>query len=190
MPRGRKKKVEETDLPIIETEDEIGTIPFFILEENKYGVYTDNISYSLVRRKKASKTIKNEDGIDDHIETYYKWESFKWTETFNNIINTYIEYKEKELDAKLVKEHSLDAINNNRNKVFAILQKAFSTIGNNKEVFEFCDLLDQKKKILKDLEEVEEMKERLKNTILEIEDMVKSKKKLIDVSKIANKKEK
>lgn len=188
MPRGRKKKTEETELPIVETNNEIGAIPFFILEENKYGVYTDKISYSLVRRKKLSKTVKNDDCIDDHIETYYNWESFKWTRTFKDIIETYIEHREKELDSTLTKEHDLDKINDNRNKILSMLQKSFSSTGNNKKVFEFCELIEQKDRVLKDLEEIKEMKRQLKNIIDEIENTLKSKKKLIDVSKIANKK--
>lgn len=188
MPRGRRKKTEEIELPIIETNNEIGAIPFFILEENKYGVYTDKMSYSLVRRKKSSKTVKNDDGIDDHIETYYNWESFKWTRTFKDIIEAYIEHREKELDSTLTKEHDLDKINDNRNKIFPMLQRAFSTTGDNKKVFEFCDLIEQKDRVLKDLEEIKEMRNQLKNTIDEMENILKSKRKLIDVSKIANKK--
>ncbi|MCI8506919.1 MAG: hypothetical protein HFI67_12135 [Lachnospiraceae bacterium] len=189
MPRGRKKKSEETDLPIIETNNEIGSIPFFVLEQNKYGVYTDKISYSLVRRKKSSKTVKNEEGIDDHLETYYTWEPFKWTRTFKDIIETYIEHREKELDSTLTKEYSFDKIKNNRDKILSMLQKSFSVTGSNKEVFEFSELLEHKDRILRDLDEIKENKNKIENIINEIEDMLKSKKKLIDVSKIVSKKE-
>lgn len=185
MPRGRRKKlIETTNLPIINSEEEIGAIPFFILEDNKYGVYTDKISYSLVKRKKISKTIKSYDGEGDYVKTYYAWESFKWSRTFEGIIDIYIDHKTKELDSSLIKECSIEKLNDNRNTVFEILKQAFSHIGKNKEVFEFSDILEQKDKIFKDLNEIEECKKRLLDIINEMDKMLKSKKKLADVSKI------
>ena len=118
MPRGvRKKLTETTELPVIHTEEETGNIPFFILEDDKYGIATDKVSYSLVRRKQASKTVKDEEGNEDHVETYYMWESFKWGRTIESVVDSYIRHKTKELDSTLVKEHDINKINNNRDNV-------------------------------------------------------------------------
>lgn len=184
MPRGvRKKLTETTELPVIHTKEEIGSIPFFILEEDKYGIATDKIAYSLVRRKQASKTVKDEEGNEDHVETYYMWESFKWGRTIESVVDSYICHKTKELDGALVKEHDINKLNSNRDKVLEILRKAFKPTGINKEIIEFSDLVEKKDGIMKSIEELEEKKKELLEATNSLEELIKeTTKKLVPKS--------
>ena len=174
MPRGvRKKLTETTELPVIHTEEETGNIPFFILEDDKYGIATDKVSYSLARRKQASKTVKDEEGNEDHVETYYIWESFKWGRTIESVVDSYIRHKTKELDSTLVKEHDINKLNNNRDKVLEILRKSFKPIGVNKKIIEFSDLMERKEDIIKSIEELNEKNNELYEAISNLEELIK-----------------
>ena len=190
MARGVKKKLTETtELPIIHKDEEIGNIPFFVLEKDAYGISSDPYSYSLVRRKNTSKTIKDEAGNESHVETFYTWEAFKWAGTFEEIVDCYIRYRTKELDGKLVKVTDIDKLNDNRNKVYEIIKKAFSSRGSNKQVFEFSDILKRYDEVNKTIIDLESKKEELEKNINEINELIKSQKKdLASVSKIVKKK--
>lgn len=101
MPR---KTLADTELPIEETDIEEGTLPFFLIDD-EYGIACDQYCYMLCKKKRANRTIKDEDGKPNHIESYWSWTPFKYTGTFQSIMETYVEQKERGLNKRIVKSN-------------------------------------------------------------------------------------
>jgi hypothetical protein len=91
MARGKQSLVELT-LPenIIETDEELGSIPFFDIDED-YAVSGCYADMALVIRKKASKTGKEENGEDPtKVYTYYRWDELKYDSKLSGILDLYL----------------------------------------------------------------------------------------------------
>ena len=179
MPRGRKKViVEETELPIIDTDDEAGNIPFFLIDE-EFGISCDQYGYMLCRKKRANRTIKNEEGNDDHIETYWMWTAYKYTSTFESIMNCYVKQKERDLNKKLIKEKDFKAILEHYKQIHQIIKNALSVEGLNKDFISMSSLIDQRKKLEDEIKDVETYKNSLKQKCDELQEAIKEARKIV-----------
>lgn len=174
MAKGKKPLIETTDPDkIVETDKEEGQIPFFIIDD-EYGIAADNLCYMLVNAKKAGRTLS-----DGNVETYIKWEPVAYVNTIKRAIEEYSIVKERKLNRKLLKSKDLTEIKNNQDEVQRIVQKALSTSGKNKQVFETLDLLQAKEDVLKDINDLKEQKEKLLQLFDEFEALLKEKRKII-----------
>lgn len=98
MARGKQSLVETTAPEnIIETQEEVGSIPFFDIDES-YGVSGCYADMALVVKKNASKTGKEENGEDPNkVYTYFRWDELKYDARLSGILDLYL--KEKRLKA-------------------------------------------------------------------------------------------
>ena len=114
----RKTLLEmETDLKVINTNNENGTVPTFRFSNDfEYGISADELNYILVKRNKANKKVLVP---NEHIETYYMWKPLAYLGTFEKALKCYFEYKEKEMASN--GDYSLADINNIRKEIYDII---------------------------------------------------------------------
>ena len=175
MPR---KTLADTELPIEETDIEEGTLPFFLIDD-EYGIACDQYCYMLCKKKRANRTIKDEDGKPNHIESYWNWTPFKYTGTFQSIMETYVEQKERGLNKRIIKSKDFKEILETYNKIHKIISDAVDIEGLNKSFMSVTSLLDQKEKLLQKISEVHELKEDLLKEYNELQILIKQKRKII-----------
>lgn len=188
MPRGKKTIADETELKIIETENEEGTIPFFIIDD-EFGIACDQYCYMLCRKKRANKTVKDENGQPTHIESYWMWTSYRYTNSFESIMNTYVSQKERDINKKLVKEKDFKNIIKTYKDIQEIIKNAFNIESLNKDFLSCSALIDQRAKLEGEIKRVEEVKDKLIKECDELEKLIKEKRKIvIDNSTIKKKK--
>lgn len=175
MPR---KTLVNTELPIEETDIEEGTLPFFLIDD-EYGIACDQYCYMLCKKKRANRTVKDEDGKPNHIESYWSWTPFKYTGTFQSIMETYVEQKERGLNKRIVKSKDFKQILETYNKIHKIISNSLDVEGLNKSFMSVTSLLDQKEKLLQEISEVHELKEDLLKEYNELQTLIKEKRKII-----------
>lgn len=164
---------ENPNLKVIETNKEEGVMPFFMIED-VYGVAVDERQYMLCKKKSAKKIVKDDEGNPSHIETYYRWDSFKYTHFFKDIIECYVELKDRELNISFEKNAEFKDILKNQQEIKNILNRTFSNNYKiNKDVLECSDLIDLK----------ESLKLEINNVKLELKDIMKQKDELITMIK-------
>lgn len=114
----RKTLLEmETDLDVINTDNEEGTVPTFRFNDDlEYGISADELNYILVKRNKANKKVTEP---NEHIETYYMWKPIAYLGTFEKALKCYVEYKEKEMASN--GDYCLADINNIRKEIYDII---------------------------------------------------------------------
>ena len=175
MPR---KTLADTELPIKETDIEEGALPFFLIDD-EYGIACDQYCYMLCKKKRANRTIKDEDGKPNHIESYWSWTPFKYTNTFQSIMETYVEQKERGLNKRIVKSKDFKQIIETYNTIHKIISNSLDVEGLNKSFLSVTSLLDQKEKLLQEISEVHELKEDLLKEYNELQALIKEKRKII-----------
>lgn len=178
MPRIKKSLVETTDLPIVETDNEEGSLPFFLIEDD-YGIACDVNSYSLVQRKRSNKTVKDENGKEDHVEVYWKWDAFRWTNTMPSILHCYVKCKEKELNRKLSKEKDFKKVLANYQEIYNIIEKALSVEGENKRLLSASSIIDQTSELDAEIKTLRDRRLKLEKECNELEKLIKEKRKII-----------
>lgn len=91
MARGKVSLVELTaPEDIIETNDEMGSIPFFDIDD-EYAISGCYADMALVIRKKASKTGKEENNEDPtKVYTYYRWDELKYDSKISGVLDIYL----------------------------------------------------------------------------------------------------
>lgn len=187
MPRGKKTLVYP-ELKVIETENEEGTIPFFLIDD-EFGIACDQYCYMLCRKKRANKTVKDEDGELIHIESYWMWTAYKYTNSFESIMNTYVSQKERDINKKLVKEKDFKNIIKTYQEIHEIIKNALDVEGLNKDFLSCSTLIDQRTKLEGDIKLVRELKTKLEKECGELEKLIKEKRKIIiDNSTVKKKK--
>lgn len=94
MARGKQSLVEITAPEnIIETNEEVGSLPFFNID-NEYAISGGYADYALVIRKKASKSGKEELGEDKtKVYTYYRWDELKYDSRIYGMFDIYLKVK-------------------------------------------------------------------------------------------------
>ena len=125
--KGKQSLLETTDSrDIIETDEEVGSIPYFIIDE-EYGVACDNLCYILVVKKIACRRGKEDNDEDTNkVYKYIRWEDLSYLDSFESVIKMYTEVKEKRLNRKLIKSQDLQDIKDIRRSIRNDIKKALS----------------------------------------------------------------
>jgi nitrogen regulatory protein PII-like uncharacterized protein len=91
MAKGKLSLIETTRPEnIIETNEEVGSLPFYNIDD-EHGISGCYADYSLVVRKKASKTGKAENGEDPtKVYTYYRWDESKYDSKIYGMFELYL----------------------------------------------------------------------------------------------------
>jgi len=179
MRRGKRNLLETTDLPIIETTIEEGTIPYFIIDD-KYGIACDDKCEMICRKKKSNRTIKDEEGNPIYIETYYVWESFCYVGTFSECINRYLLIKDRDIKKeRLVKTKDYGKLIEIQNEIKCIVSKALDTNGVNSQFLSATSIIDDKAKLKEELDCVNSLKEDIEKEYKSFMEMIKDKRKII-----------
>jgi hypothetical protein len=179
MAKGKKSLLETTDLPIIATDKEEGQIPYFIIDD-KYGVSCDERCEMLCRKKKASRTIKDEEGNPHHVETYYMWESFCYTNSFSSCVENYINIKDRELKKeRLIKTKDYNKMIEIQQEIKRIIDNSFSSNGNNKEFLSITHTIDQQAKLNEELIVLKNLKNQVQDETDKLMQLIKEKRAII-----------
>lgn len=178
MPRGKRNLSETTNLPIIPTDKEEGQIPYFLLDD-EWGISCDERQEILVRKKSANRTIKDESGIETHIEQYYTWECIAYTNSFTHAISVYVDKKGKAKKSKLIKSKDYKELVEIQNEINSIISKALNFNGVNKEFLSITSLLDEKSKLKEELISLKETKIQVEKEVENLMDLIKEKRAII-----------
>jgi hypothetical protein len=167
MAKGKQSLAEQAKPEdIIQTNEEVGSIPFFIIDD-EYGVSGGYGDYSLVIKKQASRSGKEENGEDPNkVYVYYRWEELKYISTVEGVIETYAEVKERNLNKKLIKSKDLQDLINIRKEIKETIKKALVTQCLDSEINETCHLIDTIQYLKKQVEETKQGLQEL-NTLKE-----------------------
>jgi hypothetical protein len=152
---------------IIETQEQVGSIPFMIIDED-YGISGCYADMALVIKKKASKTGKVENGEDPtKVYTYYRWDELKYDSKLSGVFDLYL--KTKRLNAfkgqrtKDIKDlikieedlsnyvHSVLDINEN-DKFKEVCNLTDTVLHLKQQIAESSKVLSEYKKLIKDTE--------------------------------------
>ena len=178
MPRGKRNLSETTNLPIIPTDKEEGQIPYFILDD-EWGISCDERQEILVRKKSANRTIKDENGVETHIEQYCMWECIAYTNSFTHTISTYVDKKGKAKKSKLIKSKDYKDLIAIQNEIKSIIAKALDFNGINKEFLSITSILDERAKIEEELKLLRGTKELIEAETDKLLQLIKEKRTII-----------
>jgi hypothetical protein len=178
MAKGKKSLLETTDLPIIETDIEEGLIPYFLIED-EWGINCDERNEILVRKRTASRTIKDENDVEDHIEQYIVWEAETYSNTFTHTIECYINKKGKEEKSKLIKSKDYKDLISIQNEIKSNISKALDFNGINKEFLSITSILDERAKIEEELKLLRETKKQIEIETDKLLQLIKEKRSII-----------
>ena len=178
MARGKKSLLETTDLPIIPTDKEEGQIPYFILDD-EWGISCDERQEILVHKKSANRTIKDENGVETHIEQYYMWECIAYTNSFTHTISVYVDKKGKEKKSKLIKSKDYKELIAIQNEIKSTIAKALDFNGINKEFLSITSILDERAKIEEELKLLRETKKQIEIETDKLLQLIKEKRTII-----------
>lgn len=178
MAKGKKSLLETTDLPIIETDIEEGLIPYFLIED-EWGINCDERNEILVRKRIASRTIKDENDVEDHIEQYVVWEAETYSNTFTHTIECYISKKDREEKSKLIKSKDYKDLISIQNEIKSNISKALEFNGINKEFLSITSILDERAKIEEELKLLREIKKQIEIETDKLLQLIKEKRSII-----------
>lgn len=178
MARGKKSLLETTNLPIITTDKEEGQIPYFIIDD-EWGVSCDERQEILVYKKTSSRTIKDENGVETHVEQYYMWDSVAYTSSFTHAISIYVDKKGKEKKSKLIKSKGYNDLISIQNEIKSIITRALDFDSVNKDFLSITSILDERTKLEEELKMLKETKEQVLNETDKLLQLVKEKRSII-----------
>lgn len=178
MPKGNKKSLLESDLPVVTVTEEEGSIPFFLIDDT-HGVYANQFGYDVVELKQCNRTVKGTDTEPEYIETFPKWDGIGYVSTFSAAIEFYLDIKERELNKRQVKTKDYKQLIKVQEEIREICLKAFDAKGENADVVSFAQLFDYKAKMLKEIDELKNMKLQLEKEFEQTMDYIKEKRKIV-----------
>lgn len=178
MAKGKKSLLETTDLPIIETDIEEGLIPYFLIED-EWGINCDERNEILVRKRIASRTIKDENDVENHIEQYVVWEAETYSNTFTHTIECYINKKDKGEKSKLIKSKDYKDLISIQNEIKSNISKALDFNGINKEFLSITSILDERAEIEEELKLLREAKKQIEIETDKLLQLIKEKRSII-----------
>lgn len=124
----KTKLTDKTDLQIVETNKEEGTIPNISFKgDENWGIAIDDLNHTIVERKVASRTIKNEDGTS-HVESYYRWNPIAYVGTLESAIESYMNKREKRFLKTLHKCDDWSQIVDLRKETMEIVKNSLKNI--------------------------------------------------------------
>lgn len=178
MARGKKSLLETTELPIITTDIEEGQIPYFILDD-EWGISCDDRNEILVHKRVASRTIKDESGVEIHVEQYFMWESISYPSTFTKAIELYVDKKGKAMKSKIVKSKDYNDLISIQNDIKTTITKALDFNSVNKDFLAITSILDERAKLEEQLKLLRETKEQVICETEKLLQLVKEKRSII-----------
>lgn len=178
MPKGKQSLVEiTTPENIIETNEEVGSIPFFDIDD-EYAISGGYSDMALVIKKKASKTGKEDKGEDPNkVYTYYRWDELKYDSQLSGIFDIYL--KMKKLNAfKGQRTKDIKELISIEQELSAYIHKILD-IKINEQFKEVCDLTDTVLYLKEQIAEAKNVLSEYKKLIQESEHEFKEAKKII-----------
>lgn len=165
-----KGKPMNKELKIKETKIEEGCLPYFIIDE-EYGIACDERQEMLCFKKRANRTIKNDLGVETHIESYWKWDAIAYVHEFSRALELYEFKKDKQLKAeRLTNCTDMKELVKIKEEINEKLQKALKINGINKKVIAIGTILDKRFELEREIEELKKAKE---NCLLEVDKLLK-----------------
>lgn len=178
MARGKKSLLETSDLPIITTDKDEGQIPYFIIDD-EWGIACDERNEILVHKKVANRTIKNESGVETHVEQYFMWESISYPSTFTKAVELYVDKKGKTMKSKLIKSKDYNDLISIQNDIKSTISKALDFNNVNKDFLSITSILDERTKLEEELKMLKETKEQVLSETDKLLQLVKEKRSII-----------
>lgn len=178
MARGKKSLLETSDLPVVYTDEEKGQIPYFLIDD-EWGVSCDERQEILVKKKIANKTVKDENGENEHIEQYTMWDSICYPSTFTDAINSYVKKKSRSMKSKIYKSSDYKDILNVQNEIKSIVAKSLDTNGVNKNFLSITSIINERQKIEEELQMLRDVKEQVNNECEKLMELIKEKRSII-----------
>ena len=178
MAKGKKGLMETTNLPIIKTNIEEGKIPYFIID-NEWGIACDDRNEILVHKNPANKTVKNEQGENDHVEQYYMWTIDCYPSNVTNALEIYADRKGKEAKSKLIKSKDYNDLLKINKDIQQIINKALSSEGINQSYLAVTSILDERSKLEEELNRLKEIEETIENKSNYLLELIKKKQTII-----------
>lgn len=178
MAKGKKSLLETTDLPIIVTDIEEGQVPYFIIDD-EWGISCDERQEILVRKKIASRTIKDENDNEDHVEQYFMWDSIAYVKTFTNAIEIYVDRKGKSEKTKLKKSKDYNDLIKIQNEIKSIIARSLDFNSINKDFLSITSILDERTKLEEELNMLKETKKQILQETEKLFDLIKQKRSII-----------
>lgn len=172
-----KSIVEQNpDLKVVETNIDEGAIPFCLIDD-EYGISCDEYCYSLVRKKRANRKITNDEG-EEVIEKYNSWAREAYCGTIFQIVECYADYslREKLKDKQFMEVSQVaKTVEEMRARV-----RKFTTNFIMDANTEYVGKLEhQRAKLLQEIEDLIDSKEKLKEQYEELADLMGKTKKLM-----------
>lgn len=179
MARGKQSLIELTAPEnIIETDEEIGSLPFFDIDD-EYAISGGSNDMALVIRKKASKTGKEENGEDaTKVYTYYRWDELKYDIKLSGMFDIYLKV------ARLNKFKNMERTNDIK-KLIKIEQDLADYIhklldvNENEQFKQVCDLTDTVIYLKQQIKDASKVLSEYKKLIADTEKEFKEGKKII-----------
>lgn len=178
MPRGKKNLLETTNLPIIKTNTEEGKIPYFIID-NEWGIACDDRNEILVHKNPANKTIKNDQGEDDHIEQYYMWTIDCYPSNVTNALEIYADRKGKEAKSKLLRSKDYNDLLRINRDIQQTIDKALDSEGVNQSYLAVTSILDERSKLEEELNRLRELTNIVEDKSNHLLELIKEKQTII-----------
>ncbi|QHJ84995.1 MAG: hypothetical protein [Bacteriophage sp.] len=179
MSRGKKKQtLLDSDLPIKTIDEEEGLIPFFLIDDT-HGVYAAQFSYQIVELQMKNRTVKSSDNKPEYIERYPCWSFLGDVGTFESAIDFYLSNKERELNARQVKNKDYKKLIETQYEIREIMQKAFDLKGQNADVLSFSELIDYKARMMKQIKDLNEQKKVVEQELNSLMEFIKDKRRII-----------
>ena len=179
MARGKqslKDKLNES--LIIKTDEEIGDIPFWLIDEN-YGVSVDKYGYSLVEKKEMTRGVKDDAGNIVGGETYYTWQFCKSASSFEDGLLAYTRVTERKLMSKLVKCQDFRMLVAIRLQIQKTINNSFKINGINSELLDACNTIQGHEDLKIKIAEVNKLADDTTEQFNDLIDTIKEKRKII-----------
>ena len=185
MARGKQKGIVSLKDTVPENEivisDQIINEPNYTFPDGEYGILGKDRCYSLVKKRIAYRTGKEEDGINcGKVISYTIWEDAPcYTEDYVTLFDAYArilnltEFKTKKIKGNISEVVEIHQRTNN------MISKALKGIDTymSKEQTEICSLADTKQRLLNDIKELQKQKNNITKILDDIDRMHKEVKK-------------
>ncbi|MDF2950459.1 MAG: hypothetical protein K0S18_42 [Anaerocolumna sp.] len=179
MARGKQSLLELTAPEnIIETNEEVGSIPFFDIDD-EYAISGCYGDYALVIRKKASKTGKEENGEDNtKVYTYYRWDELKYDSKVYGIFDLYLKAKRLHSFKNMKRTNDIKELIKIEKEISDYVHNILD-INTSEQFKTVCDLTDTVLFLKKQIEEARNTLSEYKKLIHDTQLEFKESKKLI-----------
>lgn len=179
MPRGRKSlDIPESD--IIQTDEESGSIPFFLIDD-EYGISGNYRDYSLVVKKRTTRaaTIDDCEDYNEKYISYILWSSVAYCSNLKSIFECYVKIKGLSKSKKLRKSQDYQELIHIYEDIYSHIKIAFQYENLPLKIEKICDLTDEEYKIRNKIDILNDQYALLLRKSNELEKLIKEKRSMI-----------